>query len=182
MKYNFYKNLKDELDQYVNGVNAENNRYQQKVLDLKNSKTILDDYTQQLNKFLNNSDVSTSTKLKINELLLLFVGFVVTNDVLGSHDKLGNLKVAASGLNKLAQSEIDTEISRRRRIREEEEARERRRRRDEEDSARRMSSYSSYSSSSYSSSDYGSSSSSSFDSGSSFGGGDSGGAGSSGSW
>lgn len=167
--YSTYKFIRDDFYSYLGKISDKNRNHENMVNTLKSSKSTLDNHSSNLNKYLSNSDVSSSTKNAIRTFIAGLIAFKVTSDILSSFNNFTSMISQAEKLASKAKSDIDDEERKRRRKREEEEEEERRRR-------------NSYSSS-YSSSSWGSSSSS--DSGSSFGGfggGDSGGGGSSGSW
>jgi uncharacterized protein len=167
--YSTYKFIQDDFYSYLSKVSDKNAKHESMVSTLRSSKSTLDNHSSKLNKYLTNSDVSTSTKNSIRAFIATMIAFKVTSDVLSSFNDFTSMTSQAEKLASKAKSDIDEEERKRRRKREEE----------EEEDRRRRNSYSSYSSSSWSSS------SSSSDSGSSFGGfggGDSGGGGSSGSW
>ena len=175
-----YVECSKKIGDYVSDVHRKNVEYKQKVNDIKNHKETLNNYIEKLTKQSKNSDVSKYNKSSIDSLLLLFLAFSVTDNVLETHDNLTKLCREGDSLIKRCNSDIVSENDNRRRAKE---AEERKKRDDEYEWNRNSSSYSSYnsygSSSSYSSYDSSSSSSSSF---SDFGGGSSGGGGCSGSW
>jgi uncharacterized membrane protein YgcG len=165
----------ESLSNYIRDVLCKNTEYKQKVVDIKNHKEKLNGYTEKLIKLSKDSDVSKRNKTSIEELLLLFAAFLVTDNVLETHDRLIKLYRDGDSLIKGCNSDIDSENDNRRRIKEAEE----RKKRDDEYQHQRSSSYNSYSSYSSYDSSSSSSSSSSF---SDFGGGSSGGGGCSGGW
>jgi uncharacterized membrane protein YgcG len=174
--YSTYKFIQDDFHSYLSNITNKNSQYESMVSTLRSSKSTLDKHSSNLSNYLNESDVSNSTKNSIKSFIGGMIIFKVTSDVLSSFKDFTSMTSQAEKLARKAQDEIDEEERKRRKKREDE----KRKKREEEEADRRR--RESYSSSSYYSS---SSSSSSSDSGSSFGGfggGDSGGGGSSGSW
>jgi uncharacterized protein len=166
--YSTYKFIQDDFYSYLGKVSEKNRQHESMLSTLRSSKSTLDNHSSKLNRYLTNSDVSSSTKTAIKSFIAGMIAFKVTSDVLNSFNDFTSMTSQAEKLSSKAQSDIDDEERKRRRKKQEE---------DEEDDRRRRSSYAASSS--------WSSSSSSSDSGSSFGGfggGDSGGGGSSGSW
>lgn len=167
--YSTYKFIQDDFYSYLGKVSEKNRQHESMLSTLRSSKSTLDNHSSKLNRYLTNSDVSSSTKTAIKSFIAGMIAFKVTSDVLNSFNDFTSMTSQAEKLSSKAQSDIDDEERKRRRKKQEE---------DEEDDRRRRSSYAA-------SSSWSSSSSSSSDSGSSFGGfggGDSGGGGSSGSW
>ena len=172
--YSTYKFIQDDFYSYLNKVSDKNKQHESMVSALRSSKSTLDNHNSKLNRYLTESDVSSSTKTSIKSFIGGMIAFKVTSDVLSSFKDFTSMTSQAEKLASKAQSDIDEE-ERKRRKKREDEARKKREEEEEDDRRRRAA----YSSSSFSSS------SSSSDSGSSFGGfggGDSGGGGSSGSW
>lgn len=174
--YESHLNVQGEINQYFDKVVSANTQRTSMIRTLDNSNSTLNTHRSRLSQFINNSDVSSSTKTMIGSFIAGMVAFKVTSDILSSFNSLSSVINSADSLARKAQSEIDEE-ERKRRKKREDQAR-KKREEEEEDDRRRRASYASSSSS-------WSSSSSSSDSGSSFGGfggGDSGGGGSSGDW
>ena len=173
--YSTYKFIQDDFYSYLTNISNKNSQYESMVNTLRSSKSTLDSHSSRLNKYLSESDVSSSTKMAIKSFIGGMIVFKVTSDVLSSFKDFSSMTSQAEKLASKAQSDIDEE-ERKRRKKREEEARKKREEEEEDDRIRRAA---------YVASSYSSSSSSSSDSGSSFGGfggGDSGGGGSSGSW
>jgi len=169
----------NSFDNYVNSVDDKNRNHAKMVEKVNNSSSEIKTQHDKLKGYLNNSDVSSSTKSLINSFVVTLLAYQVTSDLVGSFNGLKSLTDKTNELINKSKADIEREESIRRKKREEEERKRReKKRREEEEDDRRRSSY-------YSSSPSWGSSSSSSDSSSSwsdFGGGDSGGGGSSGDW
>ena len=160
--YNNIKECKTKINSYLTVVRSRNTEHEKMVSVLNGSTQNLSSVSHKLKSYLNDSDVSSSTKTSIRSILPTLIAFTVTSNVLESFNQYNSLSTNANSLLKKAKGEVEDA--------EEERQRERRR----IAAAAAAASYSS-SSSSWSSSDSGSSFGG-------FGGGDSGGGGSSGSW
>jgi uncharacterized membrane protein YgcG len=174
-------NSENEFENYVNSVDDKNRNHAKIVDKVNNSSTEIKNQHEKLKGYLNNSDVSSSTKSLINSFIVTLLAYQVTSDLMESFNGLNGLIDKTNELIKKSKYEIESEESIRRRRREDEERKRREKKRkeeQEEEDRRRRDSY--FSSSSWSSSS--SSSSSSDSSWGGFGGGDSGGGGSSGDW
>ena len=164
--YNDIKKRKQDIYNHLDIIRRRNSEHEKMVSVLNTSTYNLSSVSSKLKGYLNDSDVQSSTKTSIRNILPTLLAFSVTSDILDSFNNYNSLVSKANSLLKKAKSEVEEA--------EEDRARERRRL-----AAAAAAAASSYSSSS-SSSSWGSS-----DSGSSwggFGGGDSGGGGSSGDY
>ena len=165
--YNEIKECRTNIDSYLTVVRSRNTEHEKMVNVLSGSTHNLSSVSSKLKSYLNDSDVSSSTKMSIRSILPSLVAFTVTSNVIESFNGYNSLTSNANSLLRKAKSEVDDA----------EEERQREKRRKAQAVAAAAAAASSYSSSS--SSSWGSSDSSSFGG---FGGGDSGGGGSSGSW
>lgn len=157
--FNFIKN---RLDDYLSDIYSKNKKYDNMVSVLNDHPNTIKNHTNELNRYLSKSDVSSSTKSAIRSFLITLLAFKVTSDVFDSFDRLSNLESKSIELIDRSKKEIK---------------RAEQKREEEEEKRLRSSSYG-YGNSTISS--YGSSNSGSSFGG--FGGGNSGGGGSSGSW